>query len=96
MERNEARTLIEEKMKELKDLCILNDIPMIAVAAYEQSGETEYDSEVFTPLEANISLSNDKITKFNAALSNRFYIKIVSSNYGEEINAELFGELMGE
>lgn len=75
-EKIELYDKINSIMDELYGICLDNKIPMMATYAKEYEGKTSYENRVVTPLAASIELSNDKITSFNAALNNDFYLKV--------------------
>lgn len=83
-----------KKMEELRVLCAMEGIPFFAVVAEETGTETKYHSEVVTPVQAGIKLTNDKITKYNAALSNDFYIKLVTAEEKAMSAAALYDEVL--
>ena len=86
---------IEEKLNEILGLCMDNGIPFFATAAEEKDGETVYHNAVATPFDVGVELSNDKITQFNAALNNEFYIKIRQTPEEQSV-ADLIGEFTDE
>lgn len=54
--------IILEKMLELKKLCYENKIPMFVTAAIGENGdETQYESEMVSPVDIGVELSQDKI-----------------------------------
>lgn len=95
MIRDSLRQQIEEKLDELMVLCINNQIPMFAVVADNKEHTTDYISRVLTPAAAETTLKNDKITKFNAALGNEFYIKVKMPEQ-EKSTADLIGDFLLE
>lgn len=76
MNKEELYTQIEQKMDELLGICSDAKIPFFSTFAKEKDGKTEYVSRVGTPLSLDVELTDDKITPFNAALSNDIYLKI--------------------
>lgn len=87
-------TEAKKKLKDLRALCALEGIPFFGTIAEETETETKYHSEVVTPLQAEVELANDKITRFNAAISNDFYIKPVTAEEKALSNAALFDEVL--
>jgi hypothetical protein len=83
-----------KKLEELKELCLVRGLPMFATVGIEGDGETSYFSEVLTPLAIGKTLTNDKISRFNAALSDNFYIKIATDNTRQESAADLFSQIL--
>ena len=98
MQKEEIYNEIEQKMDELLGICLDNNIPMFATFAKEDSekGKTDYISRVATPLAANVSLSEDKITQFNAALAHDFYLKIKGTEESLEDIGSLFEDALSE
>lgn len=91
----EIRKQVEDKLNELLVLCVDNHIPLFATVAEEKNGSTEYIHCVHTPTAADVTLSDDKITKFNAALGSEFYIKIRVPE--QEVSAaDLIGDFLDD
>ncbi len=71
----EIQEQLEQKKKDLMLFCMANKIPMFSAFAEETVKGTEYNSVVVTPYELSMKLTEDKITKFSAALNRHFEIR---------------------
>lgn len=67
---------VKKALDELLAVCVAEGLPVFATVAEEKNGTTMYESRVQTPLRCKYPLSNDKITKFNAALNDNFNLVI--------------------
>lgn len=60
----EGRIKVQDKMKELMEVCQIYRLPMYACVAVDNSGDTtEYESNVYNPASHNIQLKDDRIRK---------------------------------
>ena len=71
---------IKERIRELKEICEENHIPMMVAVASETEKETNYIKEVVTPLKCNVKLTNDCITPSLLMFDKRFKLFPVMDN----------------
>ena len=67
---------IRKKMHELHELCLKNNVPMMAVIGREDEEKgTVYEREIITPRQVGVTLSDDRFSKLNVAFTKGFYIR---------------------
>jgi len=71
---------LDKKMNEVMDFCYRNRIPIFMTYAKEENGETAYVNNVITPINVDVLLSDDRITKYNASLNENLMIKFKRSS----------------
>ncbi len=70
---------LEERLTDLMRFCIDNDIPFFSTFALEENGKTTYVNRAVTPIELNVELSNDRITKYAASLNENLVLRFKGS-----------------
>lgn len=69
-----------DRMENLKKFCLDNRIPLFAIVM-DDNDDNKYYSAVVSPTVVRRPLTHpDKITKFNAAMNNQFYIKVARNH----------------
>jgi len=86
---------LNEKLDEIMEFCIRNHIPIFTTYAKEKNGTTEYINNVVTPINADVHLSNDRITKYNASLNENLVLKFKKSA-PETYAGDVFDSFMDE
>lgn len=71
---------LNEKLNDIADFCFMHRIPIFMLYAKEENGATKYVNNVVTPMNVDVHLSDDKITKYNASLNENFQLKIKRNN----------------
>jgi hypothetical protein len=92
----EVKNQLDTKMKDLMLFCMKHRIPMFATFADEKNGETKYESTVVTPYELGMKLSEDKITKFSAALNKHFELRFKTQAKMEDSIDAAIDDLISE
>jgi hypothetical protein len=94
MENKEIFDTIHQKAKELRDFCLLHKIPMMITVAREEEDETVYESEILTPTQLGVNLSDDRISKLNVAFTNGFCIRIKDDKLDNLAVGSAFSDMM--
>lgn len=71
---------LNKKLNDIAEFCLMNRIPIFMLYAREENGTTKYVNNVITPINVNVHLSDDRITKYNASLNENFQLKIKRNN----------------
>ena len=87
---------VRKALDHLMDICTSEGLPLFATIAEEVNGKTVYESRVQTPLRCKYPLSNDKITKFNAALNDNFNLVLRGERDTAPSEIDVIGDLLAE
>jgi len=66
---------LELKLNEIEQYCYKHRVPIFITYAKEHDNKTEYGHHVVTPLAADVRLTDDRITKYNASLNEQLLIR---------------------
>ena len=85
---------IRKKAISLREECSRCKIPMMVTFAREDAKGTVYESEIVTPTQLGIQLSDDRFSKLNVAFTKGFYIRF-KDNILDDVGAgDAFGQMM--
>lgn len=71
---------LNEKISDLTRFCLENQIPFFLTCALEENDNTKYVNKAITPMDLNVSLTNDRITKYAASLNENLVLKFKNSS----------------
>jgi len=87
---------LEARKKELFLFCLANKIPCFCIFANETESGTEYEHVVVTPHEADMTLTDDKITKYSASLNKNFELRLKANQKIEDNMDQAIDDLLAD